>query len=227
MAAIPQREASLKDVVASILPQCDELNIYLNNWDHTPKWLTHPKINAFRSEQEIGDLGDVGKFYKVAEREGYIFTVDDDFIYPSDYAARFIQAIEQYKRKVVVSIHGRILKPNLTSYYRDFYRMFAACHNVPIDSWVHEIGTGVTAWHSDTIKVHLGMFPYSNMSDILLSMEFQKAKIPMLVIAHKANWIRGATKHDPSYGIYYSVRNNDTMVTKMVNDFNWQLHEVK
>lgn len=227
MAAIPQREASLRDVVASILPQCDKINIYLNNWNKVPDFLKHEKINVFESEKEVGDLGDVGKFYNISKSKGYIFTVDDDFIYPSDYAARFIETIELYKRKIVVSLHGRVLKPNLSSYYRDFYRMYAACHNVPMDQWVHEVGTGVTAWHSDLINVNLGMFEFSNMSDILLSMEFQKAKIPMLVISHKSNWIRGAGKHEQSYGIYYAMKDNDKWITDMVNAFNWELHEIK
>lgn len=227
MASIPQREASLRDVVASILPQCDVLNIYLNNWPRIPNFLEHEKINVYLSQQEIGDLGDVGKFYKIPQAKGYIFTVDDDFIYPNDYASRFIEAIEKYNRKIVVSIHGRVLKPNLVSYYRDFYRMYAACHNVPMDAWVHEIGTGVTAWHSDTFSLELTMFQYANMSDILLSMEFQKAKIPMLVLAHRSNWIKGATKHDHSFGIYYSVKDKDQFVTELVNSFNWQMHEYK
>lgn len=227
MAAIPQREKSLKDVVNSILPQCDMLNIYLNNWDHTPDFLLHPKIKVFRSETAAGDLGDVGKFYAVEKLTGYIFTVDDDFIYPHDYAGRFIEAIEKHKRKAVISIHGRILAPNLSSYYRDYYKMFAACHHVPLDSWVHEIGTGVTAWHSDLIRVSLKMFPYSNMSDILLSMEFQRREIPMLVISHQQHWLKGATRHDPAYGIYWTIKDNDQWVTEYVNNFKWELRELK
>ncbi len=227
MATIPQREASLKDVVNSILPQCDLLNVYLNNWDHTPDFLLNAKIRAFRSEEEAGDLGDVGKFFAVSKSKGYIFTVDDDFIYPPDYASRFIAHIEKYNRKAVISIHGRILAPNLSSYYRDFYKMFAACHHVPLDAWVHEVGTGVTAWHSDLIKVNLSMFPYSNMSDILLSMELQRSKIPMLVMNHQANWIKGAMRHNPTYGIYWTIKDNDQWVTDYVNAFNWELHEIK
>lgn len=227
MAAIPQRERSLEQVVNSILPQCDELNVYLNNWDHTPEFLKHKKINAYRSEEELGDLGDVGKFYKISTQKGYIFTVDDDFIYPADYAARMIEAIDRYKRKAVVSLHGRLLKKKSSSYYKEFDKMYAACHTVPVDAWVHEVGTGVTAFHSDTIVSSLDMFPYTNMSDILFSMELQRRKIPMLVIAHKSTWLKGATKHNQTYGIYWTLQSDDKWITDFVNDFNWHLHVVE
>ena len=57
MAAVPWRIDVLETVINSLLPQVDRLNIYLNSWGITPDFLTHPKINAVRSQDGIGDLG--------------------------------------------------------------------------------------------------------------------------------------------------------------------------
>ena len=97
MASIPEREHALEDSVASILPQCDQFNIYLNNWDVVPDFLNHKKINVFRSQDELGDLGDVGKFFCCDSwNDAYIFTVDDKLLYPRNYAKQMIGKIEQY-----------------------------------------------------------------------------------------------------------------------------------
>ena len=61
MAAVPWREETLENVVNSLLPQVDRLNIYLNDWENVPSFLEHAKINAAFTN-EIGDIGDRENF---------------------------------------------------------------------------------------------------------------------------------------------------------------------
>ena len=44
MATIPKRIPQLQIVVECILPQVDQLNIYLNNFEEVPWFLDNPKI---------------------------------------------------------------------------------------------------------------------------------------------------------------------------------------
>ena len=227
MAAIPERELALNDSVNSIINQCDEFNIYLNNWKHVPKFLNHKKINVFESEKEVGDLGDVGKFYCCANWKGFVFTIDDKLLYPKDYVQKMVAKIEEFDRKTIVSLHGRIMKPNCTSYYHDPQRQFNAAGKVAFDEFVHEIGTGVLALHTDTIAPGLTLeaFPYKNMTDILFSMEMQRREIPMLIMAHPAAWIGISNKIDHEYSIHNIMNKKDGWITEYVNDFKWEIRQ--
>lgn len=224
MASFPGRENSLEEAVKSILPQCDELNIYLNNYNSVPSYLQHPKINVFRSQEELGDLGDVGKFYTVADQDGYIFTVDDKLIYPGNYVAEMISAIEKYNRKAVVSCHGRNVKPNCESYYHDYYKTFRCLDAVVNDEFAHVVGTGVLAWHSSTIEVELSAFKSSNMSDIWFSILLQKEKVPALILNHAARWILMSRKHNERLSISRQCSYNDGPQTAAVNSIKWNIY---
>lgn len=225
MATMPGRIVALHDTVQTILPQCDRLNIYLNNFSQVPDFLDHEKIRLYRSQDEWGDIGDVGKFYKVHLQDGYIFTVDDKIIYPADYAQQMVNTIERAHRKAVVSNHGRLFhhdKPS-KSYYFDTAQNFMYSLSYPL-TFVHEIGTGVLAWHSDTCRPDLSWFPHTNMTDIYFSIEVQKRKIPIIIHPHEKGWLKLGTKHDENHSIHASCNRRDQFQTKVVNEFKWKIH---
>jgi hypothetical protein len=223
MATMPVRERSLQETVSSIIDQCDELNIYMNGWNHVPDFLHHPKINIFRSQDHRGDLGDVGKFFRCAKWKGYIFTVDDKIIYPANYAATMIDAIEKYGRQAVISLHGRMLKPSCNSYYHDYERAIRCLDYHPEDTFAHVLGTGVMAFHSSTFKVKLSHFKSTNMSDIWMSIALQKAKVPILLLKHNSGWIRLSRKQDNRLSISSFCSRNDKPQTDAVNALNWRM----
>lgn len=227
MATMPPRTPALADSIPSLIDQCDVLNIYLNDFETIPEVLNHPKINILRSQDHLGDIGDVGKFYPCDTwSEGYIFTVDDKIIYPKNYAIEQIAAIERYGRKAVVSCHGRLMKPNCFSYYNDFAKFFCVYSNVLEDVFVHELGTGVMAFHHSAVKVNLDMFPAINMTDIYFSIALQKQNIPIVVRKHFRGDFRVSKKHDDSYSIHSTFNKNkrDEFQTKVVNDFLWNIN---
>jgi len=227
MATIPERIRPLGDCIKSILPQCDKLNIYLNNYKDiaTPIFLNNPKITVYRSENEVGDIGDVGKFYCCEEwKDTYVFTVDDKYIYAADYAKRLIDTIEKYGRKAVISCHGRLIKPNCTSYYFDPEEQFNLGGEVKEDIFVHECGTGCMAFHTDTFQFKLSMFGYTNMSDILAGIALQKANVPILIMAHKQGWVWFSPKCNNVYSIHNFLNRKDTIQTDMVNEFKWKIN---
>ncbi|WP_422824221.1 glycosyltransferase [Xenorhabdus thailandensis] len=42
-------------------------------------------------------------------KTGYLFTLDDDLIYPPDYIEKLIEKIEKYERNVFICVHGNII----------------------------------------------------------------------------------------------------------------------
>ena len=201
------------------------MNIYLNNWKKVPAFLYHKKINLFISDRELGDLGDVGKFFMVEKQKGYIFTVDDKILYPSDYVLQMVNTIELAGRKAAVSCHGRNFHNRASkSYYYDILDFFPCLLTQPL-TFVHEVGTGVLAFHSDLCTPTLEWFPFSNMTDIYFSLEMQKRSIPMLIHPHKKRWLQISTKHDDNYSIHASLNNCDGFQTDQINSIKWKINK--
>ncbi len=226
MATIPPRIEALKDSIPSVINQCSHLYIYLNNFNgYIPKILKHKNITVFLSENHLGDLGDVGKFFLCDSWDpGYHFTVDDKLIYPPGYSFYMISKIEQYKRKAAISLHGRNFhRRRCKSYYFDIKDQFN-CFLGASEQFVHEIGTGVMAFHTDTFTPSLDWFPYINMTDILISIALQKLSIPMLIADFKRGYIRRSDRHDDIYSIHHQCNRKDTLQTKIVNSVNWKIN---
>lgn len=227
MATIPSRIYTMIATVKTILPQCDELNIYLNDFDDiTLKYLHHDrKINYFKSQDNAGDLGDVGKFYMWPHKKDcYFFTCDDKFIYPADYVKKHIDIIEKYNRKMVVSLHGRIFNEGKCNSYYYHCKDFLGClGHVPYDTWAHEIGTGVMAFHTDTLKPDMSIFKHTNMTDIYFSLHCQNLGIPMMVRKHAANYFKVILKHSNGQSISQTWNKKDGLMTDVVNSITWKL----
>jgi len=189
LASIPSREKGLRDTYNSLINQVDQLNIYLNGYSRVPSFIKSRKACVIRS-QDYADYGDAGKFFKSGRHSGYYFSCDDDIVYPSDYVAKTISNIEKYNRKAIVGYHGVLIEnDNFSSYYssRNVYHFR---NNLSGDSGVHILGTGVLAYHSDTIKISIEDFKIPNMADIWFAEIGQKRKIPFICISHKKNWIK-------------------------------------
>ncbi|MGM0530941.1 MAG: hypothetical protein ACQER7_06275 [Bacteroidota bacterium] len=223
LATMPERQESLKHVISSIINQVDEIHVYLNNFTSIPIFLKHEKIKVFLSDNEMNDLGDVGKFYTAESVSGYLFTIDDDIIYPPDYVSSLITEIEKHYRQYVVGTHGRIFdRIPIHSYYHGHTQGFSALNTVPKDSFVHVIGTGALAFHTDTIRVSLGAFETMNMADIWFSKFAEENNVPRLVIKHQKGWLKDSPKYDKDYSIYNFCHRDDTLQTEVVNNTKWK-----
>lgn len=156
LATLPDRVEMLRSAVDSLLPQVDRLHVNLNGHKRRPQFLKHEKIKVYHHDNSMGDLA---KFYNLERVRGYIFTCDDDLIYPDDHVQRLVAKIEMYERQYPVTVHGAIKKPPpLSSYYGDTlvdgkkYRFHWAFENRE-DVFIDTGGTGCMAWHSDTMRV--------------------------------------------------------------------------
>ncbi|HSF26302.1 MAG TPA: hypothetical protein VLC50_02170 [Actinomycetes bacterium] len=189
IASIPQREAGLAKVVEALYDQADEICVHLNGYDAIPSFLRDDaKLRAVSGV----DLGDRGKFRFIDGFSGYYVTVDDDITYPSFYVEHLIDGIERYGRRAIVGWHGSILDPAITDFYdHSRRRVLEFSKDVAKDTFVHVLGTGAAALHTDTLALTLADFPAPNMADIFMALQALRHDVPLVTLAHRAGWAAG------------------------------------
>ena len=198
LATIPSRRSSLEQVVAQLLPQVDRLRVYLNEtpgigeteYPDIPRFLKHPKIVAVWSHDTVfGDQGDAGKYFWASEVRGYHIICDDDVLYPSDFVAALVKAIERYGRRAVVGFHGAVLTEPFQRYYGS-RRSYHFTDPLKEDLPVHIVaGAGGVGYHTSTIKVHRDDFKHPNMGDIWFGLLAQQQQVPLICLAHLGGWL--------------------------------------
>jgi len=214
LCSIPTREAELHLVVASLKPQVDRLNVFLNGYSSVPKCLKQPWITAARS-QDHEDRSDANKAFWTGKVQGYHFLCDDDLVYPPDYVERLIAGIEARGRRAVVGAHGRVLKPALVNYYRSAAKVHRCLGRIQQDAPVHILGTGALAYHTDTLKLAWSDFPEGDMADIWFGVACQKQQVPQVVLRHQPGWMR-LTKETQGDTIFERVSKADGRQTQVM-----------
>lgn len=189
IASFPPRIESLKSTIESILPQLDELIIYLNNYPEIPDFTSHSKIRVVRSQDAKGDLRDNGKFFDLPpDANAYIFTFDDDLIYPPDYVAQMIHQIEALGRSSVVGLHGVIFPDG--EFTRLQQRTVYHFNKELSGHFVDLLGTGTTAWHNSTLRISLSDFQTKGVCDLWFAIAAAKQEVPLFSIPRKKNWLK-------------------------------------
>jgi hypothetical protein len=238
LATIPKRTKALKQMIDSISPQVDAIQVYLNGFEisQIPVFLqTNKKVNIFLSQEEdFGDRGDAGKFFNVQNIRGFHMVCDDDILYAKDYVQSMIKKCEQYNRKYVVGCHGgNFSRFPVNDAYVDRKNM---AHykktKVEKDYLVHFLATNSVCFHDDTIQLDDDKdFKLPNMADIWMGLACQLRKVGMLCIAKEDNWLLDATEYDPwdsIFGHRYDKKKggNADVQTKTVNTLKqWNHYE--
>lgn len=195
MSTIAWREPGLAIAVASVLPQVDRLNVFLQGYADVPPCLRHPKVSIVRDDEapESAALGASAKFHWLWHglvADGYHFTVDDDIEYPPDYVQRCVGKIEEYGRAAVVGFHGMIYRKRVRSYFTD-RQVWTFRHKCDSDRFVHTLGTGTASFHTSTLKLMREDFAQANSCDLYLGIACQKQRVPVLCIARKRGYLKG------------------------------------
>lgn len=222
VASIPSRETCLRQVIASIINQCNKVNVFLNNYTHKPKFLDHPKISCFQEK----DRGDVGKFYKVEEEAGYYFTIDDDIIYPSNYVSRMIDSINHYNNKAAIGVHGYVWRQPIRNIYKD---RILTHYREPLDVFrnVQVIGTGTLAFDTTSIKLQLSDFLKPNMADVWFALAAQRQHVPLYLLPRPKRWLTDIPEALQTSSIYQNSKNKShgQYQTDIINQYKeWKLY---
>jgi hypothetical protein len=188
MATIPSRIPIAERAVACILPQVDQLNVYLNGFEEVPWFLQHEKVNVVRS-QDHGDRGDAGKFYWADKVDGYYFTVDDDILYPPDYVEKLKGALDKRGKKCAVGVHGEMYPDVIKHWTQDRKKTYHFYYECEKDVPVHVLGTGCMAYHTSKLKVDPDEFKIPNMADVWFTCICSRNTFFRVVIQHPRGWL--------------------------------------
>lgn len=218
LATLPERLNTLHRVLTGLHRQVDVIEVSLNGHENLPKFASEfPKaIFTFSSNK----MGDANKFLNIEKYDdAYYFSCDDDIEYPPDYTSKYIEEIK--KHKCLVSIHGSVINnAPILSYYKG-RTMKAHCLRDCGYNEVQIVGSGVSGFDTSQLKLKYLEFKIANMADIWLSMQADKQGVKMLCIEHKGNWITGGMNKGRAT-ICEAHCNNDSVQTKLVNDYKWR-----
>lgn len=232
LATYPAREDCLEDLFQSVLPQFDKMYIYLNRYEDIPDIIRKSNRNdeGGSSIEYILDKSGrpkaSGKFRWI-DHEGYIFTLDDDIIYPENYVEYLIGWIEKFKRRAFVGVHGLIFEENVKNFHvgdgNSIQEKINFNKSLENSKRVHLIGTGTMAFHSSLIKdfkdeIFNIMNPRSeneNANDESLAV-FSKLKgIPMYLVPRTENWLKSNKKM--KYGIFEDHFNDPQLANSVLS----------
>lgn len=218
IATIPEREQSLRDTLASLRGQADNVYVYLNGHKTKPAWLESFGVQVMTGP----DVGDIGKFMPaILGVAGTVHvTCDDDLIYPGDYVARLLAGLTIHGG--AVSFHGRVMHAPVGSYYRDRHTPYPCLGRVPADRACTVIGTGCMAYRPKELPLTMRDFPAPNMADIWFSRAANTAGMARTVLAHDEGWIRHG-EINMERTIFAAYVNRDAMQTKAFNEVEWKL----
>lgn len=211
---LKEREDSLKQLIATLLPQVNMINVYLHGYDSTPSFLTSKKITIAMGE----DHGDLDKFYWMNEVTGYHFILDDDLIIPKTFIKDSLKVVKEEGIKHIYSYHGCTpYRLPIASYYHD--RISYPCLGEVFENvQVKVIGTGCMFYYTDTPFIFAYKEQVPNMADIHFSLYAQEfLNKELVVVKHKEGYI----KHSPidlNNTIYAKAHNNDSIQTTIIND---------
>jgi len=210
-----KRDEFLFKTIDSIYNQADEINIALNSHSEIPINLANDsKINCFITDNSIGDGF---KFYKLNESNGYYFLIDDDFIYPENYAEYMIEKYNQYNQSYIVTLHGRtFFQYPVESYYRSPHHNYAWFKTQLNDIFVHFGGTGVMMFHTDLLKFDYNEIKNLNMADIWIAKFANERGIRIVCLAHNEKYL----KYQSEIGnqtIFDMYKFNDKTQTELTN----------
>ena len=223
LATIPSRIESVRKTIESLLPQVDMLRVMLNGHTFSQMHQLPHDYPGVEFYLKCCNKGDAEKFFGAESLSGYVLTCDDDLIYPPDYAARMVEAVDKWKGNAIVSLHGRELKQGkIASYYAPSSRIeaFRCLGDVPHDHLIQHgtVGTGVMAWNADNVTIRYDWFKSPNMADIWLAVNAKQLDIPMVIAAHREGWLtyidqpEGTTIWEQHFG-------NDTKQTEIWNSY--------
>lgn len=229
MSTIAWREPGLARAVASILPQVDRLNVFLQGYDATPTCLYNRKVVVLRDTDapESAALGASAKFHwhwHGLLDEGHHIVVDDDIEYPPDYVARCVAKIDEHGRRPIVGFHGMIYRRRLSSYFRD-RRVWPFDKRCQSDRFVHALGTGTTAYHTSAIRLTPYDFAEPNSCDLFLGLAAQRQRVPMVCLARPHGYLKAL----PLAGDPRACAGPSDYETRMsrlhASIPNWEIHE--
>lgn len=204
IASVKEREQQLRIVLNRLVDQYDllEIHLVLNYYDEVPSWLDDkPKIVCHLNPQNKNAHDAIWSY---VPDDGYVFCVDDDLLYPSDFFYKLIAAIERHERRAVVTAHGSNLQLPAGD-YMDSRVTYGFSDRRERDIFNDICGVGCCAFHASTLQPTLQDFQISFCRDIYFSLLCAKNNVSIVNAQRPSNWINplvtpGSTVYEETLG---------------------------
>lgn len=188
IASIPERELSLRQVIAALAPQVDTMVVALNDYAEMPSWSV--PSNVVLTRRFDGNLGDAEKFSAIEGWDGVVLTCDDDIGYPADYVEKIIAGLERWPGRAV-SFHGGVtLGWNGAATAASHRRVRCLGSLDEDDPDVNVLGTGTLAWDNRAVPVWPAVFRHANCADVQFACHARRFGIGLACLRHRAGWLR-------------------------------------
>lgn len=213
-----KRDSYLVKTLKSVQEQADVINVMLNSHNNIPRntyGLDLSKIKWYLTDNSIGDGY---KFYKLEESDGYFFTIDDDIIYPAEYADYMIYKFHKYGGNNIITLHGRSFCNFPTnSYYHGHCYSYPCLGDVKNDYVVHSGGTGVMMFHTNLLKFPYTDIKHANMADVWIAKFAKEKGIKITCVAHRCDYLNYQAEVGNNT-IWDEHHTNDTIQTQIINE---------
>ncbi|QKN17642.1 FkbM family methyltransferase (plasmid) [Sinorhizobium meliloti WSM1022] len=215
LATFPPREENLEKVIQCLLPQVDEIHVYLNEYNEVPTFLKRDKIKTFLGHEHSGDLKDNGKLYNIdAYGNCFILLCDDDILYPPDYAQSMKEATIRYGFTSIVGVHGTTYQDPAQSYIKD--RSVIHFKDASDDALVDQLGSGTVAFHTSMRPIRWEDIETSGMLDLWLARASAQKGFASLAVRRPKGWLKPLPQ--VGHTIFNAVKVDDTKESQLLTD---------
>lgn len=194
MCTFPARGDSILPVIESLHSQVDSIRLCLNEYSSVPSFLEEfTKVESIIPNE---DQRDVGKFLNIdANDEDIILYVDDDIIYPDNYAEVMSQRLVT-NENAVYGVHG-VIYPDAYTGDVAARRVFSFPKALNEDRRVNQLGTGTVALKAKYRPTHEFMAGSQKFVDVRFALHCMNKKLPVICISRNKSWLN-EIKHEDS-----------------------------
>ena len=217
LATMKHRKNTATDAIFSIINQVDKVRVYVDfdvphNWINDKIEIVYVDNIPYRSSRKV---------WNALNEDEYYFVFDDDLIYPPDFVERYLDLLNKYNDKALITIGGKILNENQKSYFGNLKRNFHFSNTIIEPRSVHVALNCGACWNTNKLKIDINNFHYHHQDDIEVSYQAQEQNIPRIIIPHNNSWLKynkpnGKTLHEEFLG-------NDKTQTEIINKITWIL----
>jgi hypothetical protein len=210
VATYPARIGNLPVMLESVAAQLDEVHVVLNQYSKRQQ-ARLPKLPNVSYLVPDDDLKDTGKFLRTTSAEEYVFLLDDDLVFPADYAETLIGCMAQLPASpVAVGVHGVV--------YSDLFEGAAASRFVakfdkaqakPI--LVNQLGTGCLMLRGDLMPPFEYMRSSQRFVDVRFARYCHEKGIGMVCVSRPADWVKDQEPEESIFESYTRVHHGEQL----------------
>ncbi len=204
MATYPGRSEVVEQAAASMAGQVDTLNLVLNEYLSVPDWVSrYTSINPIIPET---DTKDTGKYLVPIAAKDWLFTIDDDIIYPSEYVKKSLNDAQAINISgIIAGYHGvtykkprfmptnrylRMLLGRDQNYLGTCFNAFRFHTQLDKHYFVDELGTGTTFSRGEDVPAFSFVQSAQKFIDVRVARWCHQTKRPMVCLARADQWLK-------------------------------------